>query len=130
MSDVQQTQKRDDMTDAQAMEMAEAFDARAKDTADMTVEIEGMDKYDLQMVCSADIAKHVYNWDDVSHLDISVDPDSIKYVPVDDGFDMTMTAGLEIVFKDQGVQQYAIIATANRIDDKHIGFRSVDITTL
>lgn len=120
------------MSDNQAMEMAEAFDARAIDVAEMVEQIEGMDTTDVSMVSSKQLDGKVYDWGDVSHLSLAANPETLTYEKIEGGFDMTMTGGLEIVFKDQAVMDFDVIVTANRnakSDGGVFGFRSIEILT-
>ena len=113
------------MTDDQAMEMAEAFDARAAHEHLMVERIEGMDTTDLTMVAGKALEARVYNWGDVSHVNLAADAGTLAYVTCEDGFDLTMTAGLEVVFKDMSVVDLPVLVTANN-DDGVFGFRSVE----
>lgn len=113
------------MTDDEAMKMAEAFDARAGHQSLMVERIEGMDISDLTMVSGKALEARVYNWGDVSHVSLAADADTLDYITCEDGFDLTMKAGIEIVFKDQSVVDLPVLVTANN-DDGIFGFRSVE----
>ena len=121
------------MSDDQAMELAEAFDARARDTAEMVEQIEGMDTTDVSMISSKALDTQIHNWGDVSHVSLAANPETLAYKQGADGFDMTMTGGLEVVFKDQAVRDFDIVVTAKsqarrgEDDDGIFGFRSLDI---
>jgi hypothetical protein len=126
MSEIQIVQLRDDMSDDQAMGQAEAFDARARDEAEMVERIEGMDTTDLTMVSGKALEARVHNWGDLSHVNLAANPRTLAYVAVADGFEMTMTAGLELVFKDMAKVEVDVLVTARR-DDDIFGFRGVEI---
>jgi hypothetical protein len=126
MSEIQIVQLRDDMTDDQAMGQAEAFDARARDEAEMVERIEGMDTIDLTMVSGKALEARVHNWGDLAHVNLAANPRTLAYVEVADGFEMTMTAGLELVFKDMAKVEVDVLVTARR-DDGIFGFRGVEI---
>lgn len=113
------------MTDDEAMEMAEAFDARAATECLMVERIEAMDTSDLTMVAGKALEAKVYNWGDVSHVSLAADADTLAYITCEDGFDLTMKAGVEIVFKDQSVVDLTVLVTANN-DNGIFGFRSVE----